>query len=293
MMEFNINNYLSLKLEKGKTNVYVKNKLFKQCKYLLLNLPLIEKEFIEEIESIDDAVNKLDNSLEFQVDNPNGLTPETLFWGHSSNLQTWFENDYNTSLIHSNLAFPLLKELTKAGDKVAKKIFKDEIASRFETGYLHIIQFLLLNNYLDYLNKEEIECLMMQSEFNLTVNIIRKLNELWTEFFKNYWKIINLIEIILIITLKYDNDYFFYFIENLPENMKKKFLKRIIPYLNYKEFKYTIPYGRYFTFFERILDYVYNKYPNIYDFLNLFNGGYMSGGMSMDERYSYGAISFN
>ena len=36
--EFKINDYLSLKLTDGNTNIYVKGRLFQQCKFLLLNI---------------------------------------------------------------------------------------------------------------------------------------------------------------------------------------------------------------------------------------------------------------
>ena len=40
---------------------------------------------------------------------------------------------------HHNLAFPLLKVLTKSGDLQAKKVFREEIAKRFESGYVPVI----------------------------------------------------------------------------------------------------------------------------------------------------------
>ena len=36
--EFKVNDYITLKLEDGKTIIYVKGKRFDQCKYLLLNI---------------------------------------------------------------------------------------------------------------------------------------------------------------------------------------------------------------------------------------------------------------
>ena len=52
MIEFKINNYLSLRWEEGKTNIYVNNKLFRQCKYLLLNIAPDERKIYEDIKSI-------------------------------------------------------------------------------------------------------------------------------------------------------------------------------------------------------------------------------------------------
>ena len=108
LTEFKINEYLKLKLEGKKTVIYVDGKEFMQCKYLFLNVPIRKAEGAEEVDeigSIDEAAEKLSRRTE------GGRTiidPETEFWGHCSNLQAWAENGYDTRLLHSNLAFPLL-----------------------------------------------------------------------------------------------------------------------------------------------------------------------------------------
>ena len=50
------------------------------------------------------------------------------------NLQVWAEMNYDTRILHRNLAFPLLKKLAQVGDPIAKKALKDEIAKRFLSG---------------------------------------------------------------------------------------------------------------------------------------------------------------
>ena len=97
----------------------------------------------------------LDRSLEIRSITYTEITPETEFWGHCSNLQTWVENYYDSRLLHSNLAFPLLKALVEAGDQEAKKVFKDEIAERFAQGTPNVKLFLFNNSYLEFLNQEE------------------------------------------------------------------------------------------------------------------------------------------
>ena len=290
MIEFKINDYLSLKLEEGKTNIYVNNKLFRQCKYLLLNIAPNVKEIYEDIKSIDEAIERLNKSLEYRDNKIMDISPEALFWGYCSNFQVWYENNYDSCLIHRNLAFPLLKHLTEAGDKLAKKMFKDEIAKRFNTGHLTIIQFLLYNEYLNYLNKEELECVLDES-INLTNNIVSVISELWKTYFENYRKIINILDVMLFIALKYDKNYFFYVIENIPERIEKEFVKKLILYLNYIEFRnYKISYGKFFKFFEKIIEYLYNGYPDI---VKSLEGGYFSGIISLDEMYSVGTIVIN
>lgn len=176
MKEFKINNYITLKLEEEiiieeegiketKTNIYVKGEEFRQCSFLLIEIPIEKITLLNDIESIDEAEERLDASLEdddklFEYKIP----AETEFWGHCSNLQAWAENNYNTRLLHRSLAFPLLKRLTEVGDPRAKRVFNEEIAERFTSCYLPVIHFLLFGDYLDYLSEEELEVLFKEVE---------------------------------------------------------------------------------------------------------------------------------
>ncbi|MFW9988502.1 MAG: hypothetical protein ACFFC3_07590 [Candidatus Odinarchaeota archaeon] len=117
---------------------------------------------LEKTDSIDDFVEKNDNIIEITNNIDLRISPKTIFWAHCSNLQVWYENGYNSGLIHSNLAFPLLKELTIAGDKLAESVFKDLIANRFENGNLTVKNYILKNGYLYYLNREELSVLLTQ-----------------------------------------------------------------------------------------------------------------------------------
>ncbi|KKK42788.1 hypothetical protein LCGC14_0496750 [marine sediment metagenome] len=64
MRQFDVNEYITLKLEENKTNIYIGNKKFLQCKYLLLNIPVEKISDFDEIESVDEAAEKLDKSQE-------------------------------------------------------------------------------------------------------------------------------------------------------------------------------------------------------------------------------------
>ena len=163
--EFIINKYLKLRLEYGNTNIYVGGRLFMQCKYLLLDIPVTNIRDYSEIESIDEAAEKLDRSMERGKPRKYHLSPDIEFWGHCSNLQVWYENDYDTRILHRNLAFPLLKALVKAGDHLAKKIFKEEITLRLVSGYPSVVQHLINQAYLQYLNKEELNTLLEDRNF--------------------------------------------------------------------------------------------------------------------------------
>jgi tetratricopeptide (TPR) repeat protein len=154
---FQVNPLLELRLEGGHTNIYVDGIFFSHCKFLLLNIPTRDIEAYDAIESIDEAAEFLDNSLEpvqGEIKGPK-IPSHVEFWGHCSNLQVWYENSYNTCLIHRNLGFPLLKELTDAGDMQAAKIFKEEIATRLESKYLPVVIYLIRGGYLEYLTYDD------------------------------------------------------------------------------------------------------------------------------------------
>lgn len=155
MKEFKINDYLTLRLQDYRTFIYIAGKKFRQCKFLLLNIPADEIKLLDEVQSIDEATERLNNSLERDDQTKITIDSKTEFWAHCSNLQVWYEHNYDTRLLHSNLAFPLLHALTKAGDPIAKKVFKEEIAKRISSGNEKIIEFLVNERYIDFLEREQ------------------------------------------------------------------------------------------------------------------------------------------
>ncbi|MFW9972620.1 MAG: hypothetical protein ACFFDF_20710, partial [Candidatus Odinarchaeota archaeon] len=233
MLKYKINKFLDLRLEDGKTNIYVNNKLFRHCKYILLNISGDNYEIFRDINSIDDAVEILDRTFEFIGESSSDFHPDILFWAHCSNLQAWYENNYNSCIIHSNLAFPLLKELTKAGDPIAKKMFKEQIAKRFESKSIRVIQYLLYKGYLSYLNKEEREVVIDQMKEILIENIVEQLSSFIKPIITDYFKIKELIDIILFIDLKYNENQIFYTVNKLKRILRIKFVRILVLHLNY------------------------------------------------------------
>ncbi|MHA2195172.1 MAG: leucine-rich repeat domain-containing protein [Promethearchaeota archaeon] len=154
MKEFKINKYLTLKLVGRKTKIYVKERFFQQCFSLKFDISVHEINKFDKIESIDEAVDNL-GSVDDEKWRELDVDPEMEFWAHCSNLQAWEENDYDTRLIHSNLAFPLLKKLCEANDPKAKRVFKGEVIKRFKSGYPNVIHFLICEGYIDPLSKDE------------------------------------------------------------------------------------------------------------------------------------------
>jgi hypothetical protein len=174
MKEFIVSDLLKLKLENNKTYIYINNVKILQCKYLLLNELVIineNKEVNTENLSIDAQTKNLDHSLELLEEDEYVIPPDVEFWAHSSNLQAWYEHSYNTQLLHSNLAFPLLRKLSQAGDITAKKVFKEEIKERFREGNLNVMIFLVIEGYLDELDIEESDDLYQELDFETYKNL--------------------------------------------------------------------------------------------------------------------------
>ena len=154
--EFKINEYITLRLEEDRTEIYVAGEKFMQCKYLLFNIPNEQIQNYDSIKNIDEAKEILDKSMEGLKGTQFNIPPIMEFWGHCSNLQVWAENEYCTDIIHSNLAFPLLKKLVEKGDPKANHVFKEEIAYRYEHGNQNTRFFLYTENYLKFLSIEEL-----------------------------------------------------------------------------------------------------------------------------------------
>lgn len=165
MLEFRVNELITLKLENGQTHIYLENEPFRQCKFLLLEIPVDKVCSLDALDSIDEAVEGLDKSMERA---PIGVPAEVRFWAHCSNLQVWAENNYNTALLHSNLSFPLLKKLHKLGDPIAKKYFKEEVAKRLASGHVPVVHYLLVEGYLEGFDQLESEVIFRQLESFLT-----------------------------------------------------------------------------------------------------------------------------
>ncbi|MFX0031082.1 MAG: leucine-rich repeat domain-containing protein [Candidatus Hermodarchaeota archaeon] len=228
--EFKVNEFLKLKLENGKTNIYVKNRVFRQCMYLLLNIPKDKIHKYDHIESIDEAAESLDRSMERDFRVRSQITPEEEFLGHCSNIQAWADNDYDTRILHRNLAFPLLKRLADIGDPLAMKRFKEEVAIRYASGYPSVMQYLTQRGYLNYLTSEEFESIINDIESPLITDISKKIN-----LYLNQSDNANVIKEIsysiggLLKTLKFKHSYLLLtrVLKEIPEEARQKFIEII------------------------------------------------------------------
>ncbi len=149
---YKINKYITLDLQQGKTKILLEGSEFLVCKAVFVDINRNMEEII--YNSIDEVVDDDDTRVFVPI------SPEEEFWVHCSNLQAWAENNYNTALLHSNIAFPLLEELTRLGDPLAIRVFKDEVVKRLTSDHMPTVFYLLKHWYLDIFTEEEYDLIL-------------------------------------------------------------------------------------------------------------------------------------
>ncbi len=233
--KFQVNDYITLRLENGKTIIYVDGKRFRQCKYLVFQLNRDELHKYDKFDSIDKIEEKDRSSTYKNID----ITPEAEFWGHCSNLQAWAEHNYDTKLLHKSLAFPLLKTLNRAGDQKARIVFKEEIAFRFLSGHNSVVLYLLEGGYLELLNKDELKSLVYSNEME---KLSKKSIKSFLPKLSNYFKLNDkfpktktlVVDLIKRVFEEFENieDIRSIIKEGYIENLKEKELETIVHALN-------------------------------------------------------------
>ncbi len=190
MKEFKVNEYITLKLEEQDTYIYINGRKSKHYVGLFLNVYDSYRPEHEQIEFIDQAVESLKYLTYHSITERNdpltskrgrdkyNITPEQEFWGHCSNIQVWVENNYDMSLLHSTLAFKLLKSLSNAGEPYARKQYKKEIVKRFQAGHIESCYYLLSENYQRRFNKEERKQFFLKNNPLLYENIKNFLDQI-------------------------------------------------------------------------------------------------------------------
>ena len=166
-MEFKVNDYITLKLEDNETIMYIGGEKKNFCCGVLVNISGDSSPYFSgNSGSVDYIIDsKKYKSSWRELDIKKQISPEEGFWAFCSNLQVWVENDYNTDLLHYEAAIPILNELVKVGDSLARKVYKKEILRRIKHGTYWTSAFLKYEGYLEKVNLTETE--LIEGALNL------------------------------------------------------------------------------------------------------------------------------
>ena len=132
--ECKINEFLTVKLEGGKIFMYVGNERISKYKFPELEFPNAE----------------------------GMMKPEIQFLRHCSTLQVWNESGYDTKFLNSHSSLRLLRELSHAGDPIAKRKIKEEIVHHLETDHSTMISVIMKERLLFCLEENDQQLLITQ-----------------------------------------------------------------------------------------------------------------------------------
>ncbi len=103
-----MNEFISLKLENGETNIYVNGKRTYMCKYLLISIPYYEVDQFDHYATMDEIIKASGGETGAKATK---LDPIEEFHGHCSNIQAWVENGYDTKILDTRLSIPIIKRI--------------------------------------------------------------------------------------------------------------------------------------------------------------------------------------
>lgn len=128
---FVVNSNLSVGLfGNGKIYAIVGDEAIVQCVHVFL-MPMTVTDNDDNIDSIISSSREIYKNKDF---NDSGLDNDTLLLGHASNLQAWADCGYDSRILSSTVARPILAALAKHGDRVAKNRYMASIIERWMEG---------------------------------------------------------------------------------------------------------------------------------------------------------------
>ena len=149
MQEFIVNEYLKLQLEGTQTNIYVNDKRFLKCKYLMISIPHDEVGEWDHYKTMDEIIKASGKEEDKKATT---LAPEEEFKGHCSNIQAWVENGYDTAILDTRLSIPIIKEilvgLLENHNKEKAYVYpKDYWKQKFKRFFSDVVESL--NDYFE------------------------------------------------------------------------------------------------------------------------------------------------
>ena len=137
LQNYIVNEFISLKFN-GSTEVFINNEYFRQCRHLLISIPLESMEDWDYYDSMDEIIAATNKSRK-DGSRASPITREEAFWGHCSNLQAWVESGYNYRLLDTRLSIPIIL-------KIIKGLLKEKNKEKFRRFFMEVV--VSLDDYI-------------------------------------------------------------------------------------------------------------------------------------------------
>ncbi|MHA1997719.1 MAG: hypothetical protein ACTSU9_06335 [Promethearchaeota archaeon] len=139
--------------------IAVAGEIVAACKHIVMDLDPSSVEAVADAGSMDEIMMILRKREKRWYDfkrKSKLITAEEAFHVHCSNIQAWVEHGYDTRLMDSALAFPILEALSKAGDAQAFEVLKRDVKDRLSSGYLNaLIALVRTKSYIKELTPRD------------------------------------------------------------------------------------------------------------------------------------------
>lgn len=165
-IDYKINDYISLRLKNNFVCIYVGKKEILKYTRIFFQKVFRANEIFKDFNVRDQAINEKISNLKVCVYDQNKFknrTPSQLFGiflNECKIIKEWINNDYYSEFLRINDSFQLLRALYEKGEPKAKRIFKERIVENFLRGEKNVIEFLVRDKYLSYLEKDEFDFLI-------------------------------------------------------------------------------------------------------------------------------------
>ncbi len=317
--EFNVNDYLKLKLIVNDTIFYINGKEYQKNSLLYLDVPVKGIKNLSDlltkysVEVIADKFKSLFDDGDYEK-NLSGLVPaEEEFKLMCLNLQLWAENSYDYQLLHPELAIPLLKELINAGDPIAKDAIKKVLANTFTLGLPKFKKYLSepiyenisgnkWQSHMSYLTQTELmdgilnpsEATIMKELISFTETEYRVLYEGWGDddfLRRDSGQLHFLVEDKCVVSLDMELNKWHPSIPDNIENLKTLKSLRIMVFGDF----FSLDFNKPIESLERLKLYIWGdiKIPNQFDFfpnLDFLQIRFLEGGSFKEEPTTLGSL---
>jgi len=317
--EFNVNDYLKLKLRVKDTIFYINDKKYQKNNLLYLDVPVKGIKNLSDlltkytVEVLADKFKALFDDGEYE-NNMSGLVPaEEEFKLMCLNLQLWVENSYDYRLLHPELALPLLKELVNVGDPIAKDAIKNVLVNTFTFGLPKFKKYLSepiyesirgskWQNHMSYLTQTELmdgilnpsEATTMKEIIAFTETESRVLYEGWGDddfLRRDSGQLHFLVEDKSVVSLDMELNKWHPSIPDSIENLKSLKSLRIMVYGDF----FLLDFNKPIESLERLNLYIWGdiKIPNQFDFfpnLGFLEIRFFEGGSFKEDPTTLGSL---